>query len=128
MIGESKRVIQAIPAISSSHPISTAPKSQQRMNFARPPKLTFKSAGKAKKALMNTLIAIAKPGQMCDQGQACSGGSICKEGVCACSDDEMIIDNKCVNSEGEALQVRGRKMRNFHEKVAFSFKKQASWV
>jgi hypothetical protein len=80
------------------------------MQFARPPKKLppshqYPTSHKQRKSLMNTLIATAHPGQMCSAGEACTGGSICRDGICACSDDEIIMDNKCVNSEGEALQV-----------------------
>lgn len=60
---------------------------------------------------MNTLISTAKPGEMCLDGEACTGGSICRDGMCACSDDEVIIGDKCVTSEGEALQVDRRSER-----------------
>lgn len=73
------------------------------MSFAYPPRSQHRS-GKQRKSL-NTLIVTAKPGQMCLDGEACIGGSICRDGICECADDEMIKDDKCVNSEGEALQV-----------------------
>lgn len=45
------------------------------------------------------------PGHLCIKGEACTGGSVCKNGYCTCAGDEMIINDKCVNSNGEALQV-----------------------
>lgn len=74
-------------------------------SYARPPKRPPTHYSKQRKSLINTLIATAKPGQMCLNGEACTGGSLCRDSICACSDDEIIIDDKCVTSEGEALQV-----------------------
>lgn len=49
--------------------------------------------------------ATARPGQTCVDGEACTGGAICKDGFCVCAEDEVIVEDKCVSSDGQALQV-----------------------
>ncbi|KAI6211169.1 hypothetical protein M3Y96_00405400 [Aphelenchoides besseyi] len=71
---------------------------QHHATYARPPKLSRSLNG-------NGLpITTALPGESCKHNEACMGGSICLGGQCACSDDEVIVDSKCVSNDGEALQ------------------------
>ncbi|KAI6190808.1 hypothetical protein M3Y97_00158700 [Aphelenchoides bicaudatus] len=77
------------------------PEQQQKMAFARPPRPSQRGSSKQRKSL-STLILTAKPGELCDN-RACTGGSICRDSICECADDETIQDDKCT-SDGQALQ------------------------
>jgi hypothetical protein len=51
---------------------------------------------------------VVGPGHSCSNGESCSGGAVCKERYCQCADDEVIIQEKCVGNNGEALQAIDR--------------------
>ncbi|KAI6239535.1 EGF-like domain protein [Aphelenchoides fujianensis] len=73
--------------------------------YARPPKAPMSPRSLKKSGLP---ITIAAAGERCGNNEACGGGSLCRDGICSCSDDEVIMDGKCVTSEGEALQALER--------------------
>lgn len=50
------------------------------------------------------LSATAGPGDSCANG-ACIGGSVCRHGICVCAPGEVIVGRRCVDSDGQALQV-----------------------
>uniref|UniRef100_A0A158R460 EB module n=1 Tax=Syphacia muris TaxID=451379 RepID=A0A158R460_9BILA len=43
------------------------------------------------------------PGKYCNEERLCTGGSNCVDGVCRCTDDQIIVDDKCVTSRSSAL-------------------------
>ena len=47
---------------------------------------------------------VVPPGHSCLDGESCSGGSYCRDQLCQCAEDEVVIQDKCV-SNGEALQA-----------------------
>lgn len=78
-----------------------------KRTYAHPGKKSTEAEPKKKgeKSKKAGHTATAKPGQTCMDGEACTGGSICKDAYCVCADDEVIVEDKCVNSDGQALQV-----------------------
>uniref|UniRef100_A0A1I7RJY8 G protein-coupled receptor n=1 Tax=Bursaphelenchus xylophilus TaxID=6326 RepID=A0A1I7RJY8_BURXY len=110
MVQDNTTLLHSPPKKERSTTTTIKPKTKSK------PKSTKQNKNKGKK--MSSLpvpppqLATAKPGQMCADGEACMGGSICKDGICSCSDEEIIVDDKCVSSDGEALQAIERITRS----------------
>uniref|UniRef100_A0A915E8F7 EGF-like domain-containing protein n=1 Tax=Ditylenchus dipsaci TaxID=166011 RepID=A0A915E8F7_9BILA len=63
-------------------------------------------ASQPKQEPKKMVLSTSKPGNLCLHGEACTGGSVCnKQGYCSCAEEEIIIEDKCVSSNGEASRL-----------------------